>query len=506
MSSSTRGSTRWYSILLFCLIPFLAAGQEILPLPERPADAMGGSEIYTTLLGQSQAQQEESLYNQIREGNVPSFMRNLVPIEITETVSGQSRTATIYATPDYMAVGSDSDFFRIPMSASLAQWTADLCQSSLTTRKITDDIYTNATVKLAPQFFNPADFDINSWEIIYQHNQRIEESREGNDLGLLVGGIKKDVVITPRLTEPLSPPRIAIYGWHQLNGVRIQPLSLIHTQNYRDYSHGTRLVLNRMLVDGEATTVQAVLTDPELHVLLSDEGVFPVTRYDVPPPPIPQEFPFIDSFPSSGRELPFWEDRFQSHSVVSFSPASPGGDGSVLRVRDPSGGIDTSRIGDGDEEDYFIECDLYFDYRPQLASDGFDRAGIFARDNGNGLFTGSSFSGIEGNCYGMAWDSNNGRLWCFRTLNGTLSDFNPEPLYYPQDGWHRMRIEVEGSEIRFFLDDEFLLSATDTFHARGQMGIGYQELFSTNSNIRGTLADNFRADLLPDGEGAWILY
>ncbi len=490
----------------FFLFPAAGMAQEQLPLPPRASDALSGSQIYTQLLGKSLTQQEEFIFHQIRNGNVPSFIRTLIPITITENISASNRTAMIYVTPDYMSVGSNTDFFRIPMTASLAQWTADLCSSSLTTRKVTDVIYTESTVKLAPQFFNPADFQIDSWEIIYQHNLRIEELREGNALGLLVGGIKKDVVITQRLTEQLSPPRIAIYGWHQLNGSPIQPLSLIHIQGYRDYSHGSRLILNEMLVDGMSTTVQAVLTDPDLHVLLSDEGVFPRTRYDVPLPPISQEFPFIDSFSATGKELPFWDDRFKSHSVVPFSPVSPGGDGYVLRVRDTSGGIDTSSIGDGDETDYYVEADIYCDFRPELLHDGFDRVGIFARDNGNGLFTGSSFGGIPGNCYGIAWDSSDGRLWCFKTVGGVIEDLNPDPVYDTESGWRRMRVELEGSKLRFFSDSELILETTDFTHTSGRMGIGYQEAFSTNTNITGTYADNFIADLIPDQSDQWLAY
>jgi hypothetical protein len=96
-------------------------------------------------------------------------------------------------------------------------------------------------------------------------------------LGALVGGIKKDVVITPLLAS--NPGKVAIYGWHQLNGVPIQPLYLGHGDFYVDYSHGIRLVRQDMLVDGAATTVADVLAHAQWHVLLSDEGVVPNPSY-----------------------------------------------------------------------------------------------------------------------------------------------------------------------------------------------------------------------------------
>ena len=72
---------------------------------------------------------------------------------------------------------------------------------------------------------------------------------------------------------------MAIYGWHQLNGVPIQPLYVGHVDFYVDYSHGIRLVRGYMTVDASSVSVADVLGDPELHVLLSDEGVVASPRY-----------------------------------------------------------------------------------------------------------------------------------------------------------------------------------------------------------------------------------
>ncbi|MFQ5806613.1 MAG: hypothetical protein ACE5I3_09200, partial [Phycisphaerae bacterium] len=84
-------------------------------------------------------------------------------------------------------------------------------------------------------------------------------------------GIKKDVVVTPLLAD--NPGRVAIYGWHQRNGVPVQPLHLGHVDYYVDYSHGIRLVKQQMVVNGAQMSVADALADPDLQVLLSDEGV-----------------------------------------------------------------------------------------------------------------------------------------------------------------------------------------------------------------------------------------
>jgi hypothetical protein len=118
-----------------------------------------------------------------------------------------------------------------------------------------------------------------------EHNSIIEQQLNGRTPGQLVAGDKKDIVITNKLKE--KPNKVAIYGWHKLDGKAIQPLYAGHGDFYADYSHGVRLVKNECLVDGKPTTIAAVLKDPQLSVLLSDEGPIDGTFYVAPKPPTP---------------------------------------------------------------------------------------------------------------------------------------------------------------------------------------------------------------------------
>jgi hypothetical protein len=124
--------------------------------------------------------------------------------------------------------------------------------------------------------------------VFAEHNESVRTQRSEtltvNPLGALVAGDKKDVVLTPLLAA--APGKVAIYGWHQLDGRAIQPLYTGHTVNWVDYSHGARFVARAMQVDGKATTVEAVLADPKLARLLSDEGPWQKPRYgEVKPAP-----------------------------------------------------------------------------------------------------------------------------------------------------------------------------------------------------------------------------
>ena len=94
--------------------------------------------------------------------------------------------------------------------------------------------------------------------------------QQATGTGPLVAGHKKDIVTTNRLKE--KPNRVAIYGWHKLDGKPIQPLTIVHGDTYVDYSHGVRLVAREVLLDGRAAQIEDVLRDPALAPLLSAEG------------------------------------------------------------------------------------------------------------------------------------------------------------------------------------------------------------------------------------------
>jgi hypothetical protein len=173
-------------------------------------------------------------------------------------------------TSDYLSVGSDEDFFRLPMMPATARAVADAIGCRMVTRKVVDDVYRAAEVKLVPQ---PLTERREGVPTFFAHHQMIEQRRAAWGLPgtALIAGIKKDVVVSNRLRE--RPGRVAIYGWHKPDGVAIQPLTVVHAAQYVDYSHGVRLIGRTVVVDGGRRATEEVLRDRALHGLLSDEGV-----------------------------------------------------------------------------------------------------------------------------------------------------------------------------------------------------------------------------------------
>jgi hypothetical protein len=241
-------------------------------IPPRPADAVGGAAFFEKLAKLSPAQREEAIAAEACGGNIPDFLRTFRTVTVrAKDAAGKEHAASYEVMPDYLAVGSDADFVRVPMTPMTAARIADAFGCALPTRKIVDDVYRQAAVKLEPRPLTTAREAVGTFA---EHSAIVERQRAGHKLGELVAGVKKDVVVTNRLGE--KPNRVAIYGWHKPDGSPIQPLTIVHRDTYVDYSHGVRLMKRTVVVDGKPRDVRHVLYAADVCGLLSDEG--PVTR------------------------------------------------------------------------------------------------------------------------------------------------------------------------------------------------------------------------------------
>lgn len=247
-----------------------------LDLPQREMGAMTGNEFYHHVFALDRIQREELAKNEILKGNIPGFLKKFVKIKTSiKSADGQIIHAYYFALPDYLSIGSDEDFARIPLTPMTAQYIADSLHCFLPTRKMVNDIYRAAKVKLEPV---PMYAFRDSAITMYQHNLIIEGQRKMRRG--LIAGIKKDVVITEKLSRDPKPNRVAIYGWQKLDGKPIQPLYTGHVNWYVDYSHGTRLIYRTIYVNKKPMDYIDVLKDKTLRKLLCDEEFCDCYRYN----------------------------------------------------------------------------------------------------------------------------------------------------------------------------------------------------------------------------------
>ena len=241
---------------------------------ERPAGA--GRARFSLLL----REREEAIVAEVLAGNVPSFGRTFWEVPLTHLAP--QHTASVWVLADYLAIGSDDDFLRVPLSPISATLLAGQLGCVLPTKRIVDAIYGADGVQRLPAIgMPPPGAEMTSLRRAKAHHDRIEAARAGAP-GDLLAGHKKDVVVAWRLAQVSE--KVAIYGFFAASKP-IQSLQLPHPDWYSDYSHGIRLVREVMTVDGEERLVDDVLRDPVLHRLLTDppgdQGPYPVTRYPI---------------------------------------------------------------------------------------------------------------------------------------------------------------------------------------------------------------------------------
>jgi hypothetical protein len=262
-----------------------------LDLPPAPAAAPGGREIVRAIETLDVAAREERIHDEVARGNVPAWLRDLQPVDVTGEVDGRERHVTFWAAPDYLAVGSDDDFFFIPLSPAMAVRIADRLGASLPTAGMVDAVWAAARRRLVPIRIQP-DEDIGSVRYFERHNNLVLAQRRRIRPGTFVAGHKLDVV---RVVESGAGPgaasgagpgaasgaepgaasgaepgdqAVALYGWHQSNGTPIQPFFPVPLDTRPHFSMGVRLVHRRVLVDGVERDLEDVLADPGLARLL----------------------------------------------------------------------------------------------------------------------------------------------------------------------------------------------------------------------------------------------
>lgn len=249
------------------------AQRNFINTPARKPDAITGEAFYKQVAAYNWQQRDSVAVQEILSGNLPSFLKKFVAVPVSvKDSTGKTIKAVFYVSPDYISVGSNSNWARVPLTTMAAQKVADSFNCFLPTRKMVDAIYNKAKVKLEPV---PMYAYRDSSPTMYQHHLIIEGQRKGRKG--LIAGIKKDVVITSQLTA--KPNHVAIYGWHQLSQKPIQPLYTGHINWYVDYSHGIRLVYRKIKVNGKWMDYMDVLKSADLKSLLCNEQYCDFYKY-----------------------------------------------------------------------------------------------------------------------------------------------------------------------------------------------------------------------------------
>lgn len=235
-----------------------------------------GSAFYRQAAGFNWRQRDSLAVDWALSGHIPSFLLKFkkVNVSIFDSATAKTIKAHYYVSPDYFSIGKDNDWARVPITPMAAQKIADSLHCFLPTPEMVDDIYAAAKVNPEPL---PMYALRDSTPTMWQHHLMIEGQRKGKKG--IIAGIKKDVVLSGKVSRDGRPNRVAIYGWHKPDGKPIQPLYTGHVNWYVDYSHGIRLVHETIYVEGRPMHYTAVLKHPVYSKLLCNEVWCDMFRY-----------------------------------------------------------------------------------------------------------------------------------------------------------------------------------------------------------------------------------
>jgi hypothetical protein len=245
-------------------------------IPQRDPGACTGSVFINNNINLMGAEREANILNEFLHGNIPDFLRNFTPV----TVTNGNDSLTYLVMPDYLCIGSDDDYVRMPMNPHSAQTIADQYDCTLPTRKMVNDIWKVSVNKLIPQPWGPPyDADMQKTHRIGTHNNNINSQLRNTykDAFALTSGHKKDVIIDKQLL--INKHNVGIYGWINLNGSPIQDANCFaHDDYYADYSHGIRLISQDMIFNGNPIRFIDAIKHPVLSKAISDQGAYDASR------------------------------------------------------------------------------------------------------------------------------------------------------------------------------------------------------------------------------------
>lgn len=262
--------------------------------PNRSDNSPTGSQFIQSIIDMKMTDKRDDLVaNQILQGNFPDFLRKLVNI----TISEKGNTLIYKVMPDFLSIGSDQDYQRIPLTAPSAQKIADAFNCVLPTPKMSDQIWKNAT-KLPPKplsgmtstirdkTYSPESFvaqKMIDMDSVQYHNSIVNKQLVNVEPGQLIAGHLKDIVISDQL---INKKRLGLHGLHTLDGKPIQEGALsAHNDTHFEYAMGTRLVDRQAMLNGkQVDLVNDILKNKDYAYLISNEGPLQFTSYQYEKP------------------------------------------------------------------------------------------------------------------------------------------------------------------------------------------------------------------------------
>ena len=184
--------------------------KECLPVPffeDKPAATLGGRAFMMRADTTDFWSLEDVIVEVVTAGNVPTELRSFrkivftTPVVDSVEVLRKKHKVEMWVLPDYVAIGTDDDFVRMPMGPMAAQRIADALDCTLPTPFLVDRIaeVSEGHVDIFP--FRPLG-SRNCQPIVFQDSDNAIKAlfkAHGYRFGQFISGLKKDIVLTYKI-------------------------------------------------------------------------------------------------------------------------------------------------------------------------------------------------------------------------------------------------------------------------------------------------------------------
>ena len=84
---------------------------QAIPLPARETNALDADTFVKKISNLDLAARDELIAKEFFAGNTPNFLRKFCAVNVTNVADAKTNIATFFVAPDYLAVGSDENYF-----------------------------------------------------------------------------------------------------------------------------------------------------------------------------------------------------------------------------------------------------------------------------------------------------------------------------------------------------------------------------------------------------------
>ncbi len=137
-----------------------------------------GTELYDQIDTLGGSKRETHVLQLLTTNTLSPHLKDVTITVTGKNTKGEETTIEYTVKSDYLCVGTELDYFRLPLAPLTAQKVADHFNCTLPTKRMVDQIWKSATTKLPPQPISPKPGEApRDSSITYRRHQRMVEDK-----------------------------------------------------------------------------------------------------------------------------------------------------------------------------------------------------------------------------------------------------------------------------------------------------------------------------------------